>query len=325
MVEIDGLDRQVVHALGIDGRAAFSRIAAALGVSDQTVARRYRRLRSAGVLRVLGRPDPVRLGYAQWFIRLRCTPDAAGSVATALARRPDTIWVTLVSGGTEIVCVTQARSHQDRDTLLLQKLPRTNRVISVSAHSILKMFVGGPVGWPGLATALTPDQVERLRPPAADRTAEVVHDAGDEALFEVLGRDGRTGYAELAAATGWSESTVKRRMDHLRATGALYYDVDFDVRLRGYNVDARLWMSVPPAHLAGVAEAIARHPEIGFLGATTGPTNLLASVVCRDDSEFYEYVTTKLGAIEAIQHLETAPVIRTVKRAGALLQATPQA
>jgi len=51
-----------------------------LGVSDQTVARRYRRLREAGEVRVVARPDPVRLGHDMWLLRLRCTPDAATAV-----------------------------------------------------------------------------------------------------------------------------------------------------------------------------------------------------------------------------------------------------
>ena len=53
-ITVDDLDRQVAQCLGVDGRASFSAIAEVLGVSDQTVARRYRRLRSAGVLRVVG-------------------------------------------------------------------------------------------------------------------------------------------------------------------------------------------------------------------------------------------------------------------------------
>ena len=51
---IDDLDRQLAQCLGVDGRASFSQLAVVLGVSDQTVARRYRRLRSAGVMRVVG-------------------------------------------------------------------------------------------------------------------------------------------------------------------------------------------------------------------------------------------------------------------------------
>ena len=39
---LDQLDRQLVRALQLDPRAPFSLIAEVLGVSEQTVARRYR-------------------------------------------------------------------------------------------------------------------------------------------------------------------------------------------------------------------------------------------------------------------------------------------
>ena len=39
---MDDLDRQLVQCLAADGRASFSAIAEVLGVSDQTVARRYK-------------------------------------------------------------------------------------------------------------------------------------------------------------------------------------------------------------------------------------------------------------------------------------------
>jgi hypothetical protein len=74
-------------------------------------------------------------------------------------------------------------------------------------------------------------------------------------------------------------------------------------------------LSVAPAHLEEAGAALARHPEIAFAAATTGPTNLYASVVCADQRELYRYLTTRVAALPAITHVETAPVIRTVKRA----------
>ena len=126
---LDELDRGLVHALQLDGRVPFARIAEVLEVSEHTVARRYRRLRTAGVLRVVGAVDGFRLGYASWTVRLRCTPDAAGAIAVALARRSDTFWVHVLSGGTEISCNLQAGSDAERDGFLLEKLPGTRRVL----------------------------------------------------------------------------------------------------------------------------------------------------------------------------------------------------
>ncbi|MGW0806074.1 Lrp/AsnC family transcriptional regulator [Nonomuraea sp. NPDC002799] len=321
-IEVDEVDRGLLHALQVDGRASFSRIGEVLGVSDQRVARRYRRLRGTGMLRVVGVVDGRWLGYESWSIRLRCTPDAAVSIAEALGRRPDTFWVHLLSGGTEISCGTLQRTAEERESLLLSKLARTNRVLSVSAHRTLHIFVGGRVGWAGLA-ALSPEQVAHLRAGRVfDRRgdgAPITLGPGDEALLAALSRDGRAGYPDLAAATGWSESTVKRRMEQLCSAGVLFFDMDVLPPLLGYRVEAQLWMSVPPAELDATGRALAGHPEVAFTAATTGSANLAASVVCRDDAAFYRYLTDSLGALPAVGHLETAPIVRTIKRAGAML------
>ncbi|SEP20247.1 Lrp/AsnC family transcriptional regulator [Amycolatopsis saalfeldensis] len=315
--DYDELDRQLVRALQIDGRAPFSTIAEALGVSDRTIARRYAKLRSAGALRVLGGVAPAALGAVQWFLRVRCAPGAAVPVAEALARRPDTSWVSLTSGGTEITCTVDTESEADSEALLLAKLPRTQRVEGVTAHSVLHAFYGGPDSLIAKRGSLSREAVELLRPhpELPHRPGPVRLDDGDRQLLAALAADGRAGFEQLAAATGWSPTTVRRRMRELRESGALYLDLDVDGRLFSLGTRTMLWLSVPPAHLEETGKALAGHPEIAFAAATTGPTNLYASVVCADQRELYRYLTTAVAALPAVTHIETAPVIRTVKRA----------
>ena len=83
----DELDLRILHALHLDGRVPFRRLAAILGVSDHTVSRRYAALRSRHGVRVVGRTDPLRMGEASWFVRIRCVPSAVAKVGAALARR----------------------------------------------------------------------------------------------------------------------------------------------------------------------------------------------------------------------------------------------
>ncbi|MET7594118.1 Lrp/AsnC family transcriptional regulator [Streptomyces sp. NPDC004082] len=319
---LDELDRRLVHALQLDGRAPLKHVAEVLGVSDQTVARRYRRLRGSGAMRVLGLPDAARFGHIEWLVRVRCTPDTASSVAGALARRDDTSWVSLTAGGTEIVCLTRAPHRAEGASLLLQKLPRTPRVVDISAHYLLHTFFGGPTGWHGKTHALTDEEAELLRPRLPEpppRGVRVQMREGDSALFAVLASDGRAGYAELATATGWSESTVRRRLEQLREMRALFFDVEIDSALLGYETEIMLWLTVPPADLVSVAEELSRHPEVGFTAATSGQSNLAAIAVFRDIGEFYEYLSTRIGALRSVKHVETAPVLQSIKRAGRLL------
>ncbi|OXM48215.1 Lrp/AsnC family transcriptional regulator [Amycolatopsis alba] len=314
--DYDELDRRLAHALQINGRAPFSAIAEVLGVSDRTIARRYARLRSLGAVRVLGGVDPAALGAVQWFLRVRCAPAASVPVAEALARRTDTAWVSITSGGTEITCTIRTESEADSEALLLAKLPRTPRVEGVTAHSVLHSFYGGPDNLVAKLGSLDEEAIARLRPPPVPhRPGPVRLDDGDRALLAALADDGRAEVERLAKVTGWAPTTVRRRMTELRERGVLYLDIDIDGGLFGFGPRTLLWLSVAPASLEEAGMALAGHPEVAFAAATTGPTNLYASVLCANHRELYRYLTTRVAMLPAITHVETAPVIRTVKQA----------
>ena len=50
--------------------------------------------------------------------------------------------------------------------------------------------------------------------------------------------------------------------------------------------------------------------------AVTGAANLMTVVTCRDADELYTYVTTKVGALDAVRQAEIIPVLRRLKQAG---------
>ncbi|MGW5748635.1 Lrp/AsnC family transcriptional regulator [Amycolatopsis sp. NPDC003861] len=312
MTTLDAVDRALVHALHLDGRAPFTKIGDVLGVSTQTVARRYRRLRAEASLRVVGLPDPQRAGQAEWMVRLTATPHTAQDLAQALARRADTAWIKLMSGGTEI-CVNVHTPAASDHALLLRDIPRTASITAVSAHQLLHRYFGGPTAWLGRANALDAAQVAALTP---------VHDgpgkpltSDDAPLMAALQRDGRAGLAELATATGWSAATVARRLADLLAGGTVFFDLEIDPELLGATTQALLWMAVAPAQLDWVARTLATHAELALVAATTGPANLVALALCPDAAALHHYLTHRLGALAAIRTLETAPVLRTVKAA----------
>jgi DNA-binding Lrp family transcriptional regulator len=311
-------DYRLAHALLVDGRAPLHRLARVLGVSDQTVARRYTRLRSADLLRVVGQTDPVRLGEVEWFLRVQCTPDAAGALGAALARRPETAWVNLTSGGTEIVCHARypAGDGRDGDAPLFHQLPRTPQVVGITAARVLHTFFGGRDSPLAKRGALSAEEIARLTPTPAPATPEpgiITLDAGDERLVHTLAADGRASLATLAEATGWSQTTVRRRLAYLRDTGAVYLDLVAAESFFGLGTSSLLWLTVAPSGLAAVGTALAEHPEIAYVAAVTGAANLIAVVLCRDSAALYDYLTTRVAELSAVRQVETAPVIRKLK------------
>lgn len=310
----DDVDRALLNALQVDGRAPFRRIAEVLGVSDQTVARRYARLRSANALRVLGLVDPRTVGDVQWTVRVRCAPDAAADIADALARRPDTAWISLVAGGAEILGTLRVAASAEAEALAA--LPRTPGVLDVTAQQVLHTFFGGADSLVTKTGVLDDEQVARLAEhlpaPAAPSTIDDV----DRRLLDVLHRDGRAPVEDLARLAGASPSTVRRRLHDLRADGTLFFDVDFDHGMLDARARTMLWLTVAPADLDAVGRALAGHPEVPYAAATTGRSNLYASVSTPSPAAFYRYLTTRVASLPGIVATETVPVARTVKAAG---------
>src|ERR1700689_1543242 len=335
---LDEIDRQIVHVLTVEPRASFRTIAEVTGISDQTAARRYHKLSESAGLRVLGVVNGARVGWVDWFVRLQTTPGSADSIAEALARRPDTRWVNLASGGTEIICTVQASTPEQRDDLFLRGLPGSRRVVQISAHSILHNFT--PFAWQGIRQALSAEQLHVLavlspggttplgtppilggnlspQTPSAPRPGGELL-AEDEPLLAELRRDRRGSPPAPAAGIHWHESTVRRRIEELRRSRLLHFEVDVDSQGLGMNVSALLWLKGEPSRLGSVGRALAEHPEVPFAAATTGPANVVVTALFRDTQHLYEYLTGPLASLPGVSSVETAPIIRTLKRTGSV-------
>ncbi|GAA1240894.1 Lrp/AsnC family transcriptional regulator [Kitasatospora nipponensis] len=340
---LDLLDRRLVCALQIDGRAEPGRIAAALGVSVRTVTRRLARLRETGVLRVVLLAGAEDEEVGALLLRVRVLRGKVAAVADALAARADVPFVDLMLGGEEVSAVVLT-DLAGRDRLLYRQLPGTEAVTETTVHAVLHLFADAGQWQGGLFTA---DEVAALSPaaPVPDPTAAPAGSAAgptpgpmpalaavpaavrapapdplDRLLLAELADDARRSAASLAAALGTPESTVRRRLHRLAAAGLLRTHATVDPRVLGMAVDANLWLTVPPAHLAEAGRVLAAHPQVHGVLATSGPANLMAAVFCPDYEGLYRFTTEVLGPL-GVDRVETAIVGRAVKRAGVRLTA----
>ena len=319
---VDRLDRGILHCLMLDGRVAFRRAAEVLGVSEQTVARRYRRLRGDGVVRVVGLVDLGQPAHTIWQLRIKARSDHVVSLAAALAAREDVSWVTIGSGGTEVLASLRAPDAADRDDLLLRRLPGSARVLDMTAVAVLHRFpppdgadfrVPSDLATPAaFATLLAP------RPGLSPDAPRLL--PADQPLLQALAADGRASAAELGRATGWGEARAGQRLRTLLASGRVYIDTDAALEALDYRSSAHLWLTVEPRTLRSNGEALAGHPDVAFVGAITGTANLLVSVILTDPAALYAFLAEPLGRLDGVRQVEVAPVLRWVKQAGTLVE-----
>lgn len=322
VTELDLMDLRLAHALQVDGRASFTRIAAALGVSDQTVARRYARLRATGALRVVGLTDPDVTGHVQWFVRVRASPQSAQSIARALANRSDTSWVMLLAGGAEMVCTLLTDDGERADDLVLSALPRTSRVLDIQAYARLHQHFGSQYGAIEKRGSLTREEANAI----GDRRVTQPRLAGDDGLDQIdrsiiaeTALDGRVSIEHLSVVARAPQATVRRRLDSLRDRGILFFDVELDNRLLKRGIETVLWIKVEPSALHDVGTSIGHHPEVDFAAACTGPFALMAYVSTPDPASLYAYVTSSIAALPGVREIENTPVLKLLKGPGANL------
>ncbi|MFG3228191.1 Lrp/AsnC family transcriptional regulator [Kitasatospora sp. NPDC048194] len=313
---LDRLDRRLITALQLDGRAEPGRLAEVLGVSARTVTRRLARMRQAGVLRVVRMPDVEDAAVGALLLRVRVLRGRVDAIAQALADRSDVPFVDVMLGGHEVGAVMLSDAGS-RDRLLYGQLPATGAVTETTTHAVLHAFADAGQWQAGYLTEQEAAALARRVP--ARPAAPPPLDELDRALLERLGVDARQSHAVLAAAVGAPESTVRRRLHRLDAAGLLRTHTTVDPRLLGMAVDANLWLDVPPARLAAVGTELARHPQVHGVFATSGPTNLLATIFCSDHGGLYRFLTDTLGPL-GVTRAETTITARAVKRAGVLLR-----
>ena len=129
-VEVTELDKRIIEHLQQDGRRAFTRIAADLGVSEAAVRARTNRLIERGILQVVGVTDPLKLGFHQQaMIGVRCEADRLMEVAEAVAAFPEVDYLVVTAGSYDIL--VEVVVCEDNDALLHFLTDRLRRVEGV--------------------------------------------------------------------------------------------------------------------------------------------------------------------------------------------------
>ena len=112
MVVIDEVDKKIINYLSEDSRASFRKIAKKLGLSVDTVTRRYQKLLEENVLRPTITIDPTKLGYeALVFFGIKIDSQAVlRNITNEVAKIPDITAVMETTGEYDLTVIALARS-----------------------------------------------------------------------------------------------------------------------------------------------------------------------------------------------------------------------
>ena len=109
----------------------------------------------------------------------------------------------------------------------------------------------------------------------------------DRKILALLVEDGRRSYGDMAAHVGLSAPSVKRRVDRLRASGALEgFTALVEHGAMGWHTEALVELFFRPGTtLEEVAEVLRKHPEVAEAWSVTGEADAIARVRTEDNRD----------------------------------------
>jgi Lrp/AsnC family transcriptional regulator, leucine-responsive regulatory protein len=112
-------------------------------------------------------------------------------------------------------------------------------------------------------------------------------DESDRKILALLVEDGRRTYDDIGGRVALSAPAVKRRVDRLRAQGALRgFTAVIDHGALGDHTEALLEVFFAPGTLLDrVAEILGSHPEVVEAWSVTGDADAIARVRTQDNAD----------------------------------------
>jgi DNA-binding Lrp family transcriptional regulator len=112
-------------------------------------------------------------------------------------------------------------------------------------------------------------------------------DAVDRRILSLLMEDGRRTYDDIARRVRLSAPSVKRRVDRLRASGALQgFTALVDHEALGWNTEALIELFYRPGTTLGeVGDTLRDHPEVVEAWSVTGDSDAIARVRTEDNAD----------------------------------------
>jgi Lrp/AsnC family transcriptional regulator, regulator for asnA, asnC and gidA len=136
----------------------------------------------------------------------------------------------------------------------------------------------------------------------------------DAKIIAILQSDGRISNTEIGKALAVSEATIRGRIKRLIDDEIIQIVAVSNPLKLGFQITGDLYISVDMAKMENVISEISKFKELWYIVATTGRSNLNAEFVVKNLEELHDLVYNRLSHIDGVQQVETAIIMKYVKR-----------
>jgi Lrp/AsnC family transcriptional regulator for asnA, asnC and gidA len=102
--ELDAIDRAIIEQLQADGRVPYTRLGAAVGLSEAAARQRVQRLLDADVLQVVGVTNPLSVGRRRMAMIGVRSSGPIDALAAVLQAMDDIDYLVVTAGSFDLLC-----------------------------------------------------------------------------------------------------------------------------------------------------------------------------------------------------------------------------
>ncbi len=144
----DEIDHLILQTLQNDGRKSFSDLAKELGMAVSTISKRYMNLVDCGILAIIGRVEPERIGlnaYASINVQVDTLANVE-RVAQELMALPEVSFLALRTGDFQLEINVMCRDNSHLMEILRNNMDKINHVRKYEINMYLKVYKWGRTG-----------------------------------------------------------------------------------------------------------------------------------------------------------------------------------
>ena len=144
----DEIDHLILQTLQNDGRKSFSDLAKEMGMAVSTISKRYMNLVDCGILAIIGRVEPERIGlnaYAAINVQVDTLANVE-RVAEELMALPEVSFLALRTGDFQLEINVMCRDNSHLMEILRNNMDKINHVRKYEINMYLKVYKWGRTG-----------------------------------------------------------------------------------------------------------------------------------------------------------------------------------
>jgi len=138
-------------------------------------------------------------------------------------------------------------------------------------------------------------------------------DETDLKIIEILRKDGRMAFAQIAEQLNVSPGMIRQRYSRLVEMGYLKVAAITNPLRMGLKTMAMIGVRVDGDKMLQIAEQIAAFDEVVYIVIVSGRYDIMAEVFCRDHAELLSFLTEKLSRVDGVRETESFMHLKIVK------------